>query len=199
VTSPLALVGGDEWRPGCEVFDRLLLELAGTDRVTVLPTAAGRQGPAAVDWARRWFAGLGATVEGVLALDKSDAGDPAHVDAVRQANLLYIGGGSPRHLFEVLHDSPLWHAVTERRALGLVVAGSSAGAMVLGPRQLGLVDFEVWPHHESGRGRPTRDRGLGIDGRTAALWDGERWCASGAGAVTPYGFDSLAEVSPPQG
>ena len=41
----VALVGGDEWTEPCTPFDRRLLELAGTDEVLVLPTAAAFEQP----------------------------------------------------------------------------------------------------------------------------------------------------------
>ena len=53
---PLALVGGDEWHPGCE-FDAELLAASGGDDVLVLPTAAAYEHPEkAVDFATAWFA-----------------------------------------------------------------------------------------------------------------------------------------------
>ena len=42
---PLALIGGDELKPGNEPQDRILVEAAGSGRAFVLATAAGRQHP----------------------------------------------------------------------------------------------------------------------------------------------------------
>ena len=191
--APLALVGGDEWRPGCEPFDRRLLELSGQTTVWVLPTAAAAEGNPAgsVQWAARWFAGLGGTVEGVMVVDRDSASAPALAGQIRTARLLYISGGDPRYLLECLRGSPAWDAVLEARREGAVLAGSSAGAMVLGPKALGAVDLEVLPHHESHRRQPPAGPAIGVDGRTAALWDGEAWTFLGAGEVTPYNLETI--------
>ena len=42
---PLALIGGDELKPGNEPQDRILVEAAGSGPAFVLATAAGRQHP----------------------------------------------------------------------------------------------------------------------------------------------------------
>ena len=76
------------------------------------------------------------------------------------ARFIYLGGGSPLHLRSVLKDSPAWRALVEAWQDGAVVAGSSAGAMVLGdpmvdPRGaltlgLGLVGhLAVLPHYDT--------------------------------------------------
>ena len=219
--APLALVGGEEWRGGCEVFDRRLLDLARTATVAVLPTAAAAEGKpeGSVAWARRYFTALGAEVKGVMVVDRDGAHDPAHCDAVRRARFLYIAGGSPPFLYQALEDSPLWQAVIESRRDGLVMAGSSAGAMVLGSSRLGAVAVDVLPHHERRRGttgeggpgrappeaEPAVERrapkqnapAVGIDARTALLWDGAAWSVSGVGDVTMYGLSSLDDLPAP--
>lgn len=132
MTGPLALIGGAEWSDGCE-FDVELLQASGGTDVAVLPTAAAFENPdLSVAHAREWFGRLGATVTGVRVLNRRDALDPVHVDAVRSARFVYLSGGSPLHLRSVLKETPLWTALVDAWHEGAVVAGSSAGAMVLG-------------------------------------------------------------------
>jgi len=132
VTGHLALIGGREWGEGC-TFDRTLLAASGASEVVVLPTAAAYEHPArAVAKAAGWFAGLGASVRGLMILNRADAADPVNVTAVRDARFIYVGGGSPLHLRSVLKQSPVWLALDEAWRDGAIVAGSGAGAMVLG-------------------------------------------------------------------
>jgi cyanophycinase len=131
VTGTLALVGGGEFGPDC-TFDRELLEAAGTDTVLVLPTGAAFEHPErSVRQAEAWFAELGAQVEGLMVLRRTEAFVPEHADVVRASRFTYVVGGSPMHLRSVLKDTPLWEAMQEALADGGVLAGSSAGAMVL--------------------------------------------------------------------
>jgi len=215
----LALVGGDEWGPGCE-FDAELLAAAGGSEVLVLPTAAAYEHPEkAVDRARDWFATLGGTVRGLMVLGRPEAEDEANAAAVRRSRFTYLGGGSPMHLRSVLKASRVWEALLEAWRAGAVVAGSSAGAMVLtdpmvDPRGgaltvgLGMVgNMAVIPHfgaenaekvHRSialaAPGLPV----VGIPERTALIRppDG-RWRQAGQGTVEvflsgqPAGFDAL--------
>lgn len=221
MTTPglLALVGGGEWRPGCD-FDARLLEAAGTDEVLVLPTAAAYEHPdRAVEAATRWFEPLGATVRGLPVLRRPDAGDEAFVKAVAEARLVYLGGGSPLHLRSVLKNTALWAALVEAWRGGAVVAGSSAGAMVLtdpmvDPRGgaftlgLGLVSqVAVIPHADSWSAEKSHrtislappDLPLvAIDERTAVILEpGTGWTAAGAGSARVWlkgeeaGLDAL--------
>jgi len=161
MSGSLALVGGGEWRDGC-TFDRRLLEESGTGEVLVLPTAAAYEHPErAVEWAQRWFAGLGGEARGLMVLRRADAEDEANAAAVRESRFLYLSGGSPMHLRSVLKDSVVWQALIGAWNDGAVLAGSSAGAMVLcdpmvDPRGgaftlgLGLVaQLAVIPHHNT--------------------------------------------------
>jgi cyanophycinase len=210
----LALVGGGEWQEGCS-FDADLLAAAGTDEVLVLPTAAAYEHPdRAVTTAESWFATLGAKARGLMVLARTDADDPANVDAVRAARFLYLSGGSAMHLRSVLKDSSLWEAMLEAWNAGAVIAGSSAGAMVLcdpmvDPRGgaftigLGLVSqvaviphHDTWSHDKEKRTLELAPSGLcivGIDERTALVRDPSgTWRAAGAGDVTV--FRDRAEV-----
>ncbi len=80
----LALVGGSEWTPGCEAFDRELLQLSGTTEVLVLPTAAAYWHPErAVATAASYFSAFGASVKACMVLRRADAEDKANAGVVR--------------------------------------------------------------------------------------------------------------------
>lgn len=131
MSGPLALVGGGEWRDGCD-FDTELLAASGGSEVVVLPTAAAYEHPdLAVERATRWFEGAGATVRPVRAVDRAGAHDEAAAAVVRAARFVYLSDGSPMHLRSVLMQTPLWDALVAAWRGGAVLAASGAGAMVL--------------------------------------------------------------------
>jgi len=204
----LALVGGAQWRPGCD-FDAELLAASGGSEVLVVPTAAAYEHPdRQVEQARRWFEELGGTVRALPVLRRADALDPEHAATVREARFVYVGSGSPMHLRSVLKDSPVWEAIVETWQAGAVLAGTGAGAMVLcdplvDPRGgaltigLGLIGpMAVIPHHDTwseDKERRTLKIApptlpiVGIDERTAAIREADgTWRAAGAGDVTVY-------------
>jgi cyanophycinase len=209
MTGTLALVGGGEWVEGCS-FDQELLEASGATEVLVLPTAAAYEAPdKAVATATRWFASLGATVRGLDVLERHDALDEANARAVREAPFTYLSGGSPLHLRSVLKESPVWEALRDAWHDGAVIAGSSAGAMVLcdpmvDPRGgaftvgLGMVEnLAVVPHapaegfaREHERTLDLATPGLvvvGIDERTALVRDGSgAWRRAGTGTAVVW-------------
>lgn len=205
----LALVGGGEWREGCS-FDVELLEASGGTEVVVLPTAAAYEAPdKAVAAATSWFQAMGTTVRGLDVLERHDALEEAHAEIVRGARFLYLSGGSPLHLRSVLKESPVWDALTAAWHDGAVLAGSSAGAMVLcdpmvDPRGgaltvgLGLVEnLAVVPHAPAGSFEADHRRTLelateglvlaGIDERAALIRAADgTWRAAGAGTTTVW-------------
>lgn len=204
----LALVGGAEWRPGCD-FDAELLAASGGTEVLVLPTAAAYEHPErAVESARQWFTPLGATVRGLMVLNRSDAEEEANAAAVRDASFIYLGGGSPLHLRSVLKASAVWDALGTAWRGGAVLAGSSAGAMVLtdpmvDPRGgaftlgLGLISqLAVVPHagswssdraHRTISLAPATLPIVAIDERTALVLEHDRgWRVAGDGSVTVW-------------
>jgi cyanophycinase len=204
----LALIGGAEWRDGCD-FDRDLIAAGGGSEVLVIPTAAAYEHPERlVAEAERWFGELGATVRSLPVLTRADALEPVNVAPVAEARCIYLAGGSPMHLRSVLKDSPVWDALVAAWQAGATVAGSSAGAMVLcdpmvDPRGgaltlgLGLVEpVAVIPHHETWsedkakRTLHIAPKGLpivGVDERTALVRgpDG-RWSVAGVGNVVVH-------------
>jgi cyanophycinase len=204
----LALIGGNEWRAGCE-FDRELLELSGGDEVLVLPTAGAYEHPdRIIEAAERWFGELGAKVRPLRVLTRRDSVDEANAAPIRDAAFVYLSHGSPMHLRSVLKDSPVWEALVGAWHGGAVLAGSGSGAMVLcdpmvdprgGAITLGLglmAPVAVIPHHDTWsedkakRTLHIAPAGIpiaGIDERTALIRSPEgAWRTVGTGEVVVF-------------
>ena len=189
-------------------MDAAILEAteARRPRVSIVPTAAAAQNPAkAASNGVAYFSALGADASAVMALGPADAADPDLIGPLEQADVVYLAGGDPAHLLDTLRGSPMLAALHDALARGAVVAGSSAGAMVLGSRMryrgwldtLGVVDgVIVLPHHERAdpesvaaelaREAPPGQTVLGIDAMTACFDDGDGWRVLGRGSVTVY-------------
>ena len=217
MTGWLALVGGAEFRRGCEQADRVLLDAIGGAgaRVAILPTAAAAEGAPRMAAANgvQHFKRLGADAFGVMVVDGATADDPSLAAQLATAQIVYIAGGDPGYLLRALKGSLAWRAMLETWRSGAVLAGSSAGAMALcetmwNPKTrrtepaLGLVKHAlVVPHHRPGsewaRQVATELGGdhtlLGIAEETALIWDGMAWQARGPGEVTVY---SRGEITP---
>ena len=210
----IALVGGDEFKPGNEDQDRRLVAAARRGLAYVVPTAAARQGPEeAVAHATRWFGSLGLELHELPVLKPVDANSKELAAQARDGGLFYLVGGDPGLVAQVLRDSRVWRAMFEAWQDGAALAGSSAGAMALCAHSLiraswpnrynrrptdalGLVpDTAVLPHFdtfghkwiESAQRELPGVTLLGIDERSAAVWNEGEWQAAGPGKVTVIG------------
>jgi cyanophycinase len=149
---PVALVGAGEFLPAMAEFDAGLLAASGRSRprVAILPTASYPDGEQVFSrWASMGvahFGALGAEVEPVMVRDRAAADDPAAAQAVGEADLIYLSGGKPGYLMDVLAGSAVGYAIAAAHEHGAVLAGCSAGAMVLAGR---IFDFRLklapWP------------------------------------------------------
>ena len=218
MAGPIALVGGDEFRAGCEPMDREILAAARASRprVLILPTAAADQNPAkAAANGVAYFARLGALAESLMVLDSEDADDDRLVSRVHWADVLYLTGGDPSHLLDVLSGSRLLDAIKASVVGGAVLAGSSAGAMVLGSWMryrgvrpaLGLLDgLAVLPHHEHSSpdtvaaelAEAPHPGGsvLGVDAGSACLRVRDGWKVAGEGSVVLYSGGTWRRFQP---
>jgi cyanophycinase len=170
---PVALVGAGEFLDDMAEFDRGLLASTGRPRprVVILPTASALDGEEVFQsWADRGvdhFTRLGAEVEPVLVRTPEEGYQPAAIQAIGEADLIYMSGGSPRHLLGVLTGSPLADAIRAANDRGAVIAGCSAGAMAMVGR---LMDFRVMPKLRMPVPFPVRWRaGLGLVDNVAVL------------------------------
>ncbi|GMV34608.1 MAG: hypothetical protein KPEEDBHJ_00976 [Anaerolineales bacterium] len=208
----LILEGGAEFGGRMSEPDMRGIELAGgfDAPICILPTAAAldnnhkRAGNNGV----RWFQSLGAkNVFVAEAIDKKSSNDAGIADQIRNSKLIYILGGFPGYLGETLKDSLCWSAALAALESGAVIAGSSAGAMVLceyyyDPYEQKLLsglnlipNACVLPHHNNFGGKWADQLGaalpsaalIGIDKGTGLVGEpaGE-WRVHGGGKVTLY-------------
>ncbi|MFZ1956464.1 MAG: Type 1 glutamine amidotransferase-like domain-containing protein [Desulfobacterales bacterium] len=212
------LAGGAEFGGDMASPDRRALELAGgsSARVSIIPAAAAPDNNhrRAAKNGVRWFRSLGATdVKALPLIDRVSADDPGVVRDLHQSTFIYIPGGYPRYLEQALTGSVGWAAILEAYQNGAVVAGSSAGAMVLCSHYfdpdtdqvhqgLGLVPNTCFLPHHSAFGHqwvprlaallPTTVTLIGVDEETAILSGaaGEKWEVSGKGEATVYNASS---------
>jgi cyanophycinase len=204
----LALVGSGEYLPSMEPVDRKLLERLGPcPRVVCLPTAAGTEGPDRIGyWSRlgvEYFERLGARPEALPVIDRQSADDPTLAAAITKADFVYLSGGKPDYLYRTLDGTRSWEAILLVLAGGGLLAGCSAGAMVLGERFFGFPGWHtgfdlvpgvtVVPHFDEIPGALSRSihalagkhlMVAGIEANTALVKNGSQYEVLGAGGVT---------------
>ena len=207
------LEGGNEFTAGMAAADERAMALGGgrAAPIRIIPAAAApddnhvRAGANGVGW----FQSLGAAdVRSIPVIDRASADRPELAKELETARIVFMLGGFTRHLAETLTGSRAWQAMAAAHRAGAVIAGSSAGAMVLcehyfdqaSGRVLPGLDLIpgscVLPHHNSFGHRWQKKLSavlpdavlIGIDEETGMLNDapGGRWTVYGEGAVTLY-------------
>jgi cyanophycinase len=207
------LEGGSEFTAGMAAADERAMALAGgcAASIRIVPAAAApddnheRAGANGVGW----FQSLGAAdVRSIPIIDRASADRPELAKELETTKMVFMLGGFTRYLAETLASSRAWQAMVAAHRTGAVIAGSSAGAMVLCEHYfdqasgqvlpgLNLVPGScVLPHHNSFGHRWQRNLSdilpdtllIGIDEETGMLNDapGGRWTVYGKGAVTLY-------------
>jgi cyanophycinase-like exopeptidase len=135
----LALVGSGEYLPAMAEFEKSLIDDGVKNgkepRYLQIPTAAGRESSDRLEYWKelglRQAKNIGVEATYLPIFTREDAFNQEYVDAVANSALMYMSGGDPHHLAQVLIDTPLWDAVLENWKTGASLAGCSAGAMVL--------------------------------------------------------------------
>jgi cyanophycinase len=214
----LLLEGGAEFGGAMREPDLRAIELAGgfNAPICILPTAAAPDNNhvRAGNNGLRWFQSLGARdVVSLLLIDKASANDPEIANSLRAAKLIYLLGGFTHYLGQTLLGSQAWEAALEAWENGAVIAGSSAGAMVLcehyfdpgrGAVERGLNQVPnacVLPHHNTfGKNWARKLKALlpgvvllGIDEYTGMLMEDREWIVYGGGGVTVYRVDDVKQ------
>jgi cyanophycinase-like exopeptidase len=135
----LALVGSGEYLPAMTAFEKSLVDdgikNGKTARYIQIPTAAGQESDERLDFwkalGQRQADAIGVEATYLPIYTRDDAFKQEHVDAIKNSALMYMSGGDPHYLAEVLIDTPVWDAMVENWQSGASLAGCSAGAMVL--------------------------------------------------------------------
>ncbi len=209
----LVLQGGAEFGGRMRDSDLRAVELAGGPEavIRIVPAAAApdQNHARAGKNGHNWFRSLGAGDVAVVPLvDRVSAEDPGTAAELRRSKLIYLLGGFPGYLADTLAATPAWEAMIGAFEHGAVLAGSSAGAMVLcrhlfDPQNqhvvtgLGLIsDACLIPHHNRYGGEWVSALGkelpratlIGIDEETGMISNGQplpcRWTVYGRGVVT---------------
>lgn len=194
IAGAVLLQGGGEMQPACRAMDlELVREAPDGDVVVVLGAATpGADHARAASRARRYYADL--VRRRVVVTPHPEVDLDECLQAVAEAGLVVLPGGSPSRLLDVLRadGGRLADALTGAHRSGVALSGASAGAMVLCERT-------VLPDRRTGAtGEPTVAVGLGLvpglalvhdDGRDRRGWrdpddlDGLRWGLPEAGGV----------------
>ncbi len=135
----LALVGSGEYLPAMAEFEKSLVQDGVKNgkeaRYLQIPTAASRESADRLSYWKelglRQAQAIGVQETYLPIYTREDAFNQKYVDQVANSALMYMSGGDPHHLAEVLIDTPLWSAIIENWKTGASLAGCSAGAMVL--------------------------------------------------------------------
>lgn len=128
----LVLIGGGEFSFGETLeADRSWLARTAPGPIGFLPTASGSS-----DYAQHFATYLqesfGREVYTIPIYRSRDARRGKNVERIRAAAAVYIGGGVPDRLVEILEDSPALTALSEKLRADGLVAAISAAAQVMG-------------------------------------------------------------------
>ncbi len=209
----ILLEGGKEFFGQMSKPDKKAILLAGGENahLSIIPTAIAMDGRHhfVSRYAYCWFRGLGIhkiTIPKIT--NKASANDPGLVSQLQFSNLIYFVGGYPHYIRRSLIDTECQKMVLRAYSNGAVIAGSSAGAMILCEyfydpdtksiqNGFGLIQNScIIPHH-NGIGKswiPDAEKLLpgffiiGIDEQTGMLNDGKNgeWSVYGKGKVSLY-------------
>jgi cyanophycinase len=212
----LIAIGGGELAESEEVVKELveLIRKKSDPSVTVMTVATDQPEQAAAKYSS-FFRGKGIKhVEIVDVSERDDAFDEKALDKIRRADALFFTGGDQLNVTSLIGGSPLHDTIFEKYSEGFIIAGTSAGAMMMSNSMIisgrsdsapavggveiapgmNLLSSTIIDTHFSERGRHGRlitaiahypqDLGIGIDERTAIVARNGQFKVVGEGVVT---------------
>jgi len=145
IPGPVVLVGSGEYLDVMNEIDGYLLKTLGgasTARVVLLPTASGLELNGPTSWNNlglQHFSKLGVQdIRATRIVDRESAYDPEQLALLRDGTFYYFSGGNPQHIIDSLRDTPAWEIINSAYEQGAILAGCSAGAMMLSGRTISI-------------------------------------------------------------
>ena len=144
----LAITGSGEYLPGISNADeKLLSKLKETPRVLTFPTAAGKENTSRInywcDLATNHFSDLNVEHKNIKALKHNDFFNEELLEEVKQSNFIYFSGGNPTYLYETIKGTPFYDEIINLHNNGGIIAGCSAGAMIMGEKMIKGYGFNL--------------------------------------------------------
>ncbi len=147
---------------GGRIFEAVAQQLGGDLRVAVLETPAGFELNSAqvagrvADFLRQRLQNYRPEIAVVPARKRGtpfSPDDPAVIQPMRRANLIFLGPGSPTYAVRQLRESRAWHTLVARHRLGAALALASAATIAAGAQALPV--YEIYkvgedPHWRDG-------------------------------------------------
>ncbi|MEL7069037.1 MAG: cyanophycinase [Cyanobacteria bacterium J06581_3] len=132
---PVMIIGGAEDKTnGCEIL-RAFFESAGGSSATIgIIPSASREPTVVGDRYYQIFTGMGAQQVQVLDIRyRTECDEARWLDVIHSCSGVFITGGDQIRLRDLLSDTPVINTVKSRlQAKELVIAGTSAGAAIMG-------------------------------------------------------------------
>ncbi|AIE59417.1 cyanophycinase [Bacillus methanolicus] len=130
----LLIIGGHEEKYNGEEILRKFMELAKRNKgpIGILPTASEIPDEVSADYINV-FRKLNAEEIKVFNIhSRNEANEEDFSDTMSQISALFITGGDQSRLAEIIGKTKLYDAIFERWKNGMVIAGTSAGASIMG-------------------------------------------------------------------
>jgi cyanophycinase len=225
----LIAIGGAEDREGEMRILEKFVELSGgaSAKILILTVATDYPEESAKEMTKAFKRLKAKTVKAYDVSTREDAQSKRGIKLVSEATGLYFTGGDQIHITSLMGGSDLQKIMHERYEKDLVIAGTSAGAAMMGnsmilsgagdenPRLRGvelgpgmdLIIGAIIDTHFSQRGRHGRllaavahypqDLGIGIDENTAMIVNKDHFEVMGEGAVTVIDGSDMVFTSAP--
>ena len=225
----LMAIGGGEDKQGDCVILKEFVRLAGGDKAQIVVMTTATEFPEEVGAEYiDVFKRLGVKkVQAIDVSERSDSMKQESIEAVEKAMGLFFTGGNQLHITSLMGGTELLETIQERYEKDLIVAGTSAGAAMMGNSMIVSGDSNENPRsgcveiapgtdlvigclidtHFSQRGRHGRlltaiahypqDIGFGVDENTAMIVDKDGFTVLGEGAVTVIDGGSMSYTDVP--
>lgn len=136
---PVMVIGGAEDKVGATTILSAFFNSAGGQQATIGVVPCASQEPSVVgERYRRIFTNMGAHAVQVLDIRRPhECDDRRWLDLLESCTGVFLSGGDQVRLFNFIHNSTFMRVIKERLQMGtLVLAGTSAGAAVMGERMI---------------------------------------------------------------